>query len=118
MFIALLDGELAGYVTLSWQPEYPPFAADRIPEIQDLNVLPPLHRRGVGSALLDAAESRAKQNVQCVGIRVGVDAAQRLYVQRGYVPDGRGLSHENHLVAYGEQVIVNDDLVLAFTKRL
>ncbi len=122
VFVAVLDDELAGYATLNWRPEHPPFAAADIPEIEDLNVLPALQRRGIGSALLDAAESRAAESVQRIGIRVGLDAdygaAQRLYVQRGYVPDGRGLSFEHRPVAYGEQVTVNDDLVLACTKRL
>ena len=56
------------------------------------------------------------------GISVGMDpdygAAQRMYVQRGYVPDGRGLTHNNRYVRRGEQVTVDDDLNLFFTKRL
>lgn len=120
--VAVVAGEFAGYVTLSWQPTYPPFVAASIPEIQDLNVLPRLRRRGIGSALLDAAESRAAARVQQVGIRVGLDgsygAAQRLYVRRGYVPDGRGLCSGDRTLRHGEHAVVDDDLLLCFTKRL
>ena len=45
-------------------------------------------------------------------------AAQRLYVKRGYVPDGRGLWQGSHYVTYGDNVTVDDDLVLMFTKQL
>jgi len=45
-------------------------------------------------------------------------AAQRLYVLRGYVPDGRGLTYSDHFVKPEERVTVDDDLVLHLTKRL
>jgi hypothetical protein len=41
-----------------------------------------------------------------------------VYVRRGYVPDGRGLAWHNRTVAYGEQVTVDDDLALWFTRAL
>lgn len=122
VFVARVDDDFAGYVTLVWQPSYPPFRADGIPEIQDLNVLPPFRRRGVGSALLDAAESAAAERTGSVGIGVGLDPdygpAQRMYVRRGYVPDGRGVSWRDRTVKYGDQVTVDDDLVLWFTREL
>jgi hypothetical protein len=56
------------------------------------------------------------------GIGVGMDpdygAAQRLYVRRGYVPDGRGLTSHGQAVRWGEMVTVDDALVLWFTKTL
>lgn len=122
VFVALDGGDFAGYVTLVWRPHYPPFRADGIPEIQDLNVLPAFRRRGVASALLDAAESVAGERGRVVGIGVGLDpdygAAQRLYVLRGYVPDGRGIAWRNRTVSYGDPVTVDDDLVLWFTRDL
>lgn len=122
VFVATSNQEFAGYVTLNWQPTYPTFKDQMIPEIQDLNVLPRFRRRGVGSELLDACERHAAAAVRAVGIRVGLDqgyaAAQRLYVGRGYVPDGHGLAQGDRLVAFGEYVEVNHDLVLSFTKPL
>ena len=43
---------------------------------------------------------------------------KRLYVRRGYVPDGRGLMTHDRPVAYGESVPVDDGLVLYFVKQL
>ncbi len=117
------DGDrLAGYVTLDWRPAYPPFRAERIPEIRDLNVLPAFRRGGIGSALMDAVESLARVRRGTVGIAVGLGSdygpAQRLYVRRGYVPDGRGIACGGRTVEFGEQVVVDDKLVLCFTREL
>ena len=73
VFVATVDDAFAGYVTLSWRSTYPLFDEQKIPEIQDLNVLPRFRRGGVGSALLDAAEARAGASASLVGIRVGLD---------------------------------------------
>ncbi len=122
VWLAFTSGQFAGYVTLNWQPAYVPFQAEGIPEIQDLNVLPAFRRRGIGSALLDTAESVAAERSKAVGIAVGLcpdyGPAQRLYVRRGYVPDGRGIAYRGHTVKYGEQVVVDDDLVLCLTRGL
>ncbi|WP_349264173.1 GNAT family N-acetyltransferase [Longimicrobium sp.] len=119
--MAHVGDQFAGYVTLVWQPDYAPFRAERIPEIQDFNVLPAFRRRGIGSALLDVAESAAAERGRVVGIGVGLDPdygpAQRLYVRRGYVPDGRGITWQNGTVAYRDQVLVDDELVLWFTRE-
>jgi hypothetical protein len=45
-------------------------------------------------------------------------AAQRMYIARGYIPDGRGLHYKDHYPAYGEQITIDDDTVLFFTKDL
>jgi GNAT superfamily N-acetyltransferase len=122
VFVAWVEDAFAGYVTLNWYPAYPPFKAEGIPVIEDFNVLPAFRRRGIGAALMDAAEAAAGARSGVVGIGVGLDPdygpAQRLYVRRGYVPDGRGISWQNDRVAYGDQVIVDDDLVLWFTRSL
>jgi len=119
-FSAWSDGVFAGYVVLSWSSGWPAFAEERIPEIKDLNVLPAFRRRGIASQLLAAAEERAAERSAVVGIGVGMTAdygaAQRLYVRRGYVPDGRGLTTGGRPVQYGERVRVDDDLVMYFTR--
>lgn len=122
VIVAFYDGAFAGYLNVVWESGYPPFRQSDIPEIVDFNVLPHLRRRGIGSRLMDEAERVAATRSAIVGIGVGMDpdygAAQRLYVQRGYIPDGRGLSYQDHLVVYDEPVRVDDSLVLHFTKRL
>jgi len=45
-------------------------------------------------------------------------AAQRLYVNRGYVPNGKGAYYKKNNLGYFEEVIADDDLVLYLTKNL
>ena len=122
VFVAFWEGAFAGYITINWQSHYAPFHAANIPEIQDFNVLPPFRRRGIGTRLLDLCEQRVAERAAVVGIGVGLyadyGAAQRLYTRRGYVLDGRGVMVRGEPVAPGQQVIVDDDLVLFFTKQL
>jgi GNAT superfamily N-acetyltransferase len=122
VFVAFMNGEFAGYVTIIMESYYPPFIAENIPEINDFNVLPKFRRNGIGTKLMDKAEEFVSQRSEIVGIGVGMDAgygaAQRLYVLRGYIPDGRGIVWQNHFPKWGEQVTVDDDLNLCFTKKL
>lgn len=122
VLVAEVAGTFAGYVTLKWTPEYAPFADAGIPEIQDLNVLPQHRRRGIATALMDAAETLAQERSSTVGIGVGMypdyGNAQRLYVLRGYVPDGRGLTYDGRVLAPMEPTVNDDDLVLYFTRDL
>lgn len=122
VFVGFVDAIFAGYVTVQWQSHYPPFRDAHIPEIVDFNVLPHFRRQGIGSRLMDAAEQAVAQHSPVVGIGVGLYAdygsAQRMYAKRGYLPDGRGLYARGRFVPPGEQVIVDDDLVLCFTKEL
>jgi GNAT superfamily N-acetyltransferase len=121
-FVAVVDGQFAGYVTLNWQPAYAGFADLKIPEIQDLNVLTTYRRKGIASRLLDRAEGEAGRCSVVVGIGVGLhpgyNAAQRLYRKRGYIPDARGITYRNHFVEEGTSVVVDDDLLMHLTKQL
>ena len=122
VLVALLAGRFAGYGTIVWQPAYPTFREAGIPEIQDLNVLPPFRRRGVATAIMDEAEARVAARVPAVGIGIGLyddyGPAQRMYVLRGYVPDGKGITYNDEPVAGGEEVVAGDDLILWLTKQL
>ena len=122
VYVAFVEDRFAGYLTVCWVSTYEPFYSAGIPEIVDFNVLPELRRRGIGTALMDRAESEIALISHVAGIGVGMTpdygAAQRLYVLRGYIPDGRGLFYKNHPTTRGEQVTVDDDLVLYFTKEL
>lgn len=122
VLLAVAGAEVRGYGAVSWEPDYPPFVAAGIPEIQDLNVLPRFRRRGVATRLMDEAERRVAERGAVVGIGVGLyddyGPAQRMYVLRGYVPDGRGASHRNLPVRGGETVRADDDLVIHLIKPL
>lgn len=118
--IARWNGIFAGYVTVKWISDYPPFREAGIPEVQDFNVLPAFRRRGIGSRLMDEAEAIVRARSKIVGIGVAFDPeygpAQRLYVLRGYVPDARGGTSHGVPVKWGDTVRVDDDLVLYLTK--
>lgn len=122
VLVAQLDGAFAGYVTIVWESDYAPFRNEGIPEICDFNVLKKFWRRGVGTALMDDAERRIAERSPVAGIGVGLTAdygaAQILYVKRGYVPDGRGISHDGKFLVYGDTAPVDDGLVLHLMKRL
>jgi GNAT superfamily N-acetyltransferase len=122
VLVAFVDDEFAGYVTVVWISSYEPFRSAAIPEIVDFNVLPKFRRRGIGTKLMDEAEQRIARRSPVAGIGVGMTAdygaAQRLYVLRGYVPDGCGLTSDNRHLYYGDVVTVDDGLALMFTKDL
>jgi GNAT superfamily N-acetyltransferase len=120
-WVAFVEQQFAGYVTLKWNSLYPSFKDQDIPEIMDLNVLPPWQGQGIGLALLGMAENTAFQKKTKVGLGVGLypgyGKAQQLYVAKGYMPDGLGATYAYQRVTPGEQVVLDDDLVLWFIKQ-
>ena len=122
VLVALIGGEFAGYLTIDWRSVYPPFRQSGIPEITDFNVLPPVRRRRIGTRLMDEAERRIAERSPVAGIGFGLTpdygAAQRMYVMRGYVPDGMGIRRDDRCVNPGDRVTVDDGLALYLTKRL
>ena len=115
------NGKIAGFVTIRWRSSYPPFMQQGIPEINDLRVLEEYRRRGIGTALMDEAESMIFKRSPITGLGVGLYAdygnAQRMYALRGYVPDGRGLFYYDQPVSPGDRVLVDDNLVLYLVKN-
>ena len=122
VYVAFVDGEFAGYLTICWESSYQPFFVKSIPEIVDFNVLPKFRRRGIGTLLMDRAERAIAEVSSMAGIGVGMTSdygpAQRLYVMRGYIPDGLGLHWRDHHVRYHEDIVVDDELALYLTKEL
>lgn len=122
VWLAYCGEELAGYITLCWQSLYQPFQKENIPEIKDLNVLPSFRDQGIASQLLEKAEQEAFKKSQTVGIGVGLysgyGVAQKLYVKRGYIPDGKGTTYNYQPIIYGNIIRLDDDLILWFTKKL
>ena len=122
VYIAFVKEQFAGYLTICWKSTYGPFREKNIPEIVDFNVLPGFRRMGIGSRLMDKAENAIARISPIAGIGVGMTpdygAAQRLYVLRGYIPDGLGLHWRDHFIHYNEQVTIDDDVAIYLTKEL
>ena len=116
------QGEYTGHLKLIWESAYPNFRERGIPEIQDLSVLPQFRRKSVTTLLINEAERRASKRSSQVGIGFGLYSdygpAQKMYVRRGYIPDGKGVTYDNQMVQPGQQVLVNDSLVMFLIKDL
>ena len=121
-FVAELDGAPVGYVLLLPDSPAGPFAGSGVPCLSDFNVFKAYQRRGIGTALLDAAEAVAAEHCDrvCLGVGMhsGYGAAQRLYVLRGYVPDGSGLWYNDAPAPEYGMVENGDELVLYMMKNL
>lgn len=122
VFVASWGGRFAGYLTVVWESGYVHFRARGIPETSDFNVLPAFRRRGIGSALMDTAESLIATRSDLAGIGVGLyadySAAHLLYLRRGYLPDGHGVAYRGVTAAPGTGVRVDDDLALMMIRKL
>lgn len=122
VLVAFHGQEFTGYLTVNWYSDYPYFNENRIPEIQDLNVLPKFRRKGIATKLMDKAEEAIGVRSPIAGIGVGLhpgyNAAQRMYVLRGYIPDGNGVTYNNEYIKEGQMITADDRLVLHFVKRL
>lgn len=116
------DDQLVGYAQLIWSPLYAGFRRLNIPETQDLNVIPDYRKQGIGSKLVDACEAFAcKAGRLDMGISVGLHprygAAQRLYIKKGYVPDGAGACYDDIPVRAGDLRPIDDLLTLKLVKN-
>ncbi|WP_131782883.1 GNAT family N-acetyltransferase [Legionella gresilensis] len=122
IWLAYYGDYFAGYITLKWQSNYPFFQENQMPEIMDLNVLPKFRQLGIGSLLLNKAEKECMVRSSYIGIGVGLyadyGAAQQLYIKRGYLPDGRGITCNYKAAVAGESYPIDDDLILWLTKKL
>ena len=117
------QGRIVGYGNLFLASEYPHFRKNKIPEINDVWVYEESRKKGIATSLIAHLEQLAKQEgYTAIGIGVGLyrdyGAAQRLYFQLGYKPDGEGITYKHTAVVPGEKYSVDDDLILWLTKGL
>jgi hypothetical protein len=77
---------------------------------------------GIGNKLMNKAEEIIEVQSDLAGIGVGLfsdyGSAQIMYVKRGYIPDGKGIFKPNFYVKFGETVVIDDNVVLYFIKKL
>lgn len=116
------NGNIAGYINIYPDAKEGPFANKGYPEIVDFGVLVKYRRHGIGKKLMDVAEEIALQYSDmvylCVGIHSGYGSAQRMYVKRGYIPDGSGVCYKGKVCEQYADCCNDDDLVLYLSKKL
>ncbi|MEG0774087.1 GNAT family N-acetyltransferase [Clostridium sp.] len=122
VIVAEIGGDVAGYVTLLPYTKVGPFAYRNIPEIVDFNVLIKHQKRGIGNKIMDIAENLARDKSDYVSLSVGIHSgygsAQRMYVKRGYIPDGTGVWYNGKQLEPYSKCENDDDLTLYFLKFL
>lgn len=120
--VAEYKGNIAGYINIYPDAKAGPFVNQDYPEIVDFGVLVKYRRHGIGTKLMDVAEEIALQYSTVVYLSVGVHngygSAQRMYVKRGYIPDGSGVWYGNKVCEQYADCCNDDDLVLYFSKKL
>lgn len=117
------QGHPAGSLYLYMNAKEGPFKGKGWPEIVDFNVLKKYQKKGIGNCLMDAAEQITAQHADTICLGVGLSreygTAQRMYVKRGYIPDGSGVWYQGkQCVQYETVCTVDDDLVLFLSKKL
>jgi len=114
------EGNFVGYATLHPVCDDGPFAG--YPVIVDFCVFNNYRNKGIGSKILDVAEEIAATLSDKVSLSVGVHsgygAAQRMYIKRGYIPDGSGVWYNDLQLEQYADCKNDDNLVLFLSKDL
>lgn len=120
--VAEYRGSVAGYVHLYYAPPGGAFLGSDLPEIMDFGVLEKFRRKSIGSRLMDMAEKLAaeRSDTVCIGVGLhsGYGSAQRMYIKRGYIPDGSGVWYRDKVCEQNAKCCNDDDLVLWMSKKL
>ncbi len=53
-----------------------------------------------------------------VGVHSGYGSTQRMYIKRGYIPDGSGVWYKDRVLGDYEPCCNDDDLVLYLSRKL
>lgn len=114
--------KIAGYINIYPDSKWGAFANQGLPEIVDFGVLEKYRRHGIGSRLMDTAEQIASRYADTVylgvGLHSGYGSAQRMYVKRGYLPDGSGVWYHDQICEPYASCCNDDNLILYFSKKL
>ena len=121
VLVAEVEGAVAGYITILPNAKQGPFAGMG-PELSDFNVFEPFQNQGIGNLLMEEAENRVKlfsdKVTLGVGLHSGYGPAQRLYIKRGYIPDGSGVWYRNQPLEMNAACEDIGELVLYLSKDL
>ena len=116
------QGNVAGYLNVYPNSAGGPFAGKGYAELVDFGVLKKYRNHGIGNILMQTAEEIAKKYSETVYLGVGLHrdygSAQRMYVKRGYVPDGSGLWYKGRQLEPYAPLENDDEAALYLSKRL
>ena len=120
--IALYDGNVAGYVFLYYKCRWGALADCGLPGVADLIVFKKYRQKGIATSLMNVVEDIAKRHSNKVYLEVCLSSeygpAQRLYVKRGYIPDGKGVYYQDRVCETDAICKNNDELTLCLIKEL
>lgn len=120
--VAEYKGNVAGYINVYPDSGNGLFANQGYPEIVDFGVLEKYRNNGIGSRLMDIAEQIASGYSDTVylgvGMHSGYGSAQRMYVKRGYIPDGSGVWYHDKVCPQYADCCNDDSLILYLSKSL
>lgn len=116
------SGRQVGYISIYPDSVWGAFGGKGYPEIVDFGVLEKYRNQGFGTILMDIAEQIAATYADTVYLGVGLyssyGSAQRMYVKRGYIPDGSGVWYQDKICPPYEKCVNDDDLILYLSKKL
>ena len=110
--IAEYCGNAAGYINVYPDSGQGAFAGKGYPEIVDFGVLEKYRR------LESIAAEYGDVVYLGVGLHNGYGSAQRMYIKRGYIPDGTGVWYGEKICEPYTECCNDDDLILYLSKRL
>lgn len=120
--VAEYSGQPVGYINIYPDNQEGAFGGKGYPEIIDFGVLEKYQKQGIGTVLMNIAEEISATYADTVylgvGLHSGYGSAQRMYVKRGYIPDGSGVWYQDKICKPYEKCKNDDDLVLYFSKKL
>ena len=120
--VAEYKGNVAGYINVYPDSKWGAFANQGFPEIVDFGVLVKYRNNGIGSKLMDVAEEIASGYADMVylgvGLHSGYGSAQRMYIKRGYIPDGTGVWYGEYVCPQYAGCCNDDELALYLSKKL
>lgn len=120
--VATYNEEPVGYINVYPNSNHGAFAGKGYSEIVDFGVLEKFRNQGIGTILMNVAEDIALKYSNIVylgvGLHIGYGNAQRMYIRRGYIPDGSGVWYRDAVCKPYTVCKNDDDLVLYLYKNL